>query len=180
MARTRERKSVARQYKPPRDLAQSDGQAKNPQRAAIIAAKAFTQELGIPIQSLVRKVTGVAERVQTRILASKEIRTRHNVVDKGPDPRGRKRCITRSETAVIASYCDDESVPLRDRGAPWRELAEASGVQLTNTFHFNPPGYRTVESQSLQRACKDDEDIINAVCEEERELSEPQAKARRN
>ena len=79
----------------------------------MIAAKAFAQELGIPIhKSLVRKVTGVAERVQTRILALKQVRTRHNVPDSGPDPRGAKRAITRSETAVITAYVDDESVPL--------------------------------------------------------------------
>lgn len=147
MARIRARKSVTRHYTPPRELSQLDGQAKTPQRAAVIAAKAYAQELGIPIpKSLVRKVTGVTERVQSRILASKEVRTRHNTVDKGPDPRGRKRCITRSETAAIASYCDDESVPLDDRGAPWRDVAEASGVQLPKTFHFKPPGYRIVTS----------------------------------
>ena len=119
MARTRARKSVARHYTPPKELSQLDGQAKTPQRAAVIAAKAFAQELGIPIpKSLVRKVTGVTDRVQTRILASKQVRTRHNIPDSGPDSRGRKRCIKRSESAAIAAYYDDKSVPLYNRGAP--------------------------------------------------------------
>jgi hypothetical protein len=64
MARTRARKSVARHYTPLIKLSQVDGQAKTPQRAIVIVAKAFTQELSILIpKSLVRKVTSVAERV---------------------------------------------------------------------------------------------------------------------
>lgn len=179
MGRTRSRKSVARHYTPPIELCQSDGQAKTPQRAAVIAARAYAQELGIPIpQSLVRKVTGVAERVQSRILASKQVRTRHNLPNSGPDPRGRKRAITRSELAAIAAYVDDESVSLNDRGAPWLDLTEASGVQLPQTYHFNPPGYRIVEPQTIRMACRDDKDMINAVYEEEKELTTSQAQAR--
>ena len=179
MGRTRSRKSVARHYTPPPELCQSEGQAKTPQRAAVIAARAYAQELGIPIpQSLVRKVTGVAERVQSRILASKQVRTRHNLPDSGPDPRERKRYITRADSAAIAAYVDDETVPLNDRGAPWLDLAEASGVQLPQTYHFNPPGYRTIEPQSIQMTCQRDEGIINAVCEEEKELTDNQATSR--
>jgi hypothetical protein len=156
-----------------------DGQAKTPQRATVIAAKAFAQELGIPIpKSLVRKVTSVAERVQTRILASKQVRTRHNIPDSGPDPRGPKRVITRSETAVITAYVDDESIPLNNRGAPWLDVAEASGVQLPQTYHYKPPGYRTIEPQSIRRACQVDEDMFNAACEEEKKLTDTQAIAR--
>jgi hypothetical protein len=111
------------------ELCQSEGQAKTPQRAAIIAARAYAQELGILIpQSLVRKVTGVAERVQSRILALKQVKTRYNLPNSGPDPRGRKRYITRADLAAIAAYVDDEIVPLNDRGAPWLDLAEASSV----------------------------------------------------
>lgn len=179
MARIRSRKSVARHYTPPPELSLAEGQAKTPQRAAIIAAKAFAQELGIPIpKSIVRKVTGVSERCQTRILASHQVRTRHNWTDSGPDPRGGTRSITRSETAAIAAYVDDESVSLDDRGAPWLDLAEASGVTLPSTFHSKPPGLRTVEPQSIRRACKVDEGMINAVCEEEKELTENQATTR--
>jgi hypothetical protein len=142
----------------------------------VIAAKAFAQELGVPIpKSLVRKVTGVAKRVQTRILVSKQLRTRYNIPDSGPDPRGQKRAITRSEAAAIAAYVDDESVPLEDRGAPWLDVAEASGVQLPKTYHPKPPYYSTIEPQRIRRACRDDEDMFNAACEEEKRLTDKQA-----
>ena len=63
MGRIWSRKLVARHYTPPTELSQSDGQEKIPQRAAVITAEMFAQELGVPIpQSLVGKVTGIAER----------------------------------------------------------------------------------------------------------------------
>lgn len=87
IARTRSRKSVARYYIPPPELSLAEGQAKTPQQAAIIAAKAFVQELGIPIpKSIIRKVTGVSECSQIYILALYQVRTRYNWVDLGPDP----------------------------------------------------------------------------------------------
>ncbi len=76
------------------------------------------------------RVTGVAERIQSRILSSKEARTRHNEVDKGPDPRGRKRVITGSETAAIADYLDDSDVPLDDKGKPWLNIAQEADIIL--------------------------------------------------
>ena len=82
------------------------------------------------------------------------------------------------KTAAIADYLDDETVSLDDRGAPWQDIAEAAGVELPKTQHLKPPGLRTLTSQSIQRACRDDEDIINAVCEEEKELKKEQAKQR--
>lgn len=51
-------------------------------------------------------------------------------------------------------------------------------MDLPQTLHFKPPGLRTVQPRTLQRACKEDEGIINAVCREEKELNEDQAKAR--
>ena len=122
-----------------------------------------------------RKVTGVAERVQTRILASKQVRTRHNQPDSGPDPRGRKRGLTRTETAAISDYLDDSTTSLDDKGKPWLDIATDAGVKLPKTTHFNPPGLRTINPKPIQRACKDDEDIINAICEEEKELTQKQA-----
>ena len=119
MGRTRSRKSRARPYTPPPDLSSYEGQAKTPQRTAVLCAKLYAQELGIPIpQSIIRKVSGVPERNQTRILASKQLRTFHNRPDSGPDSRGRKRSLRRSDTAAIADYLNDETVPLDDRGAP--------------------------------------------------------------
>ena len=77
MPSIRTRKSRARHFTPPIELSFSEGQIKTPQRCAVLAAKVFSQELGIPIcQELVRKVTGVRPRNQTRILASKQVRTR--------------------------------------------------------------------------------------------------------
>jgi hypothetical protein len=115
----RTRKSRARHFTPPPDLSFSEGQIKTPQRCGVLYAKIFAQELNIPIpQELVRKVTGVAPRIQSRILSSKEARTRHNQPDSGPDPRGRKRVLTRNNTAVITNYLDDSTTSLDDKGAP--------------------------------------------------------------
>ena len=36
--------------------------------------------------------------------------------------------------------------------------------------HFKPPGKRTIELEAEQLACKQDENLVNAVCEEEKEL----------
>jgi hypothetical protein len=77
----------------------------------------FERELGIFIPlSTIGKVTGVTERSQSRILASKQPRTLYNQPDFSPNLRGRKRAILRSETAVINDYLDDASVPLNDKG----------------------------------------------------------------
>ena len=179
MGRIRSRKTRARLYTPPPDVSQYDGHPKTPQRAGVLFAKLFSQELGIPIpRSIVRKITGVPERNQTRILSSKQIRTFHNRPDTGPDPRGPKRVLKRSDTAAIASYLDDDTVTLDDRGAPWQDVAEAAGVSLPLTTHFKPPGSRTMTPKAIQRACKKDEDLINAVCEEEKELDARQARIR--
>jgi hypothetical protein len=170
-----------RHLTPPPDLSISQGQAKTPQRCGVLYAKLYSQEMGISIpQSIIRKVTGVPERNQSRILASKQPRTCHNQPDSGPDPRGRKRAFTRLDTSAISDYLDDYTVSLDDKGLPWLDIAEQAGVDLPETFHFKPPGLRTVSTQTLQRACKADEDLINAICEEEKELTETQAKERCN
>ena len=45
------------------------GQAKPPQRTAVLCAKLYAQELGIPIrQSIVHKVAGVLERTRLESL----------------------------------------------------------------------------------------------------------------
>ena len=131
MARIRSRKSRARHFTPPPDLLHLDERThpKTPSRCGVLWAKAFSQELGIPIpQSLVRKVTGIAKRNQSRILASKQPRTLYNQPDSGPDPRGRKRCFTRSDTSTIADYLDDSTTSLDDKGAPWLDIAKEAGV----------------------------------------------------
>ena len=178
----RTRKSVARHFTPPIDLFHHSGeQVKTPQRCGVLYAKAFAQELGISIPtSIVRKITGVPRRIQSRILLEKEPRTLHNQIDKGPDPRGRKKALTRADTAAIAAYLSDSDVDLDDRGKPWLDIAKNAGVTLPETYHFKPPGYRTVNPKAVQQNCKYDEGIINAICEEERELTKDQAENRIN
>ena len=151
----------------------------SPGRACVIFAKLLYQKTGIKItRKDIRQTLGIPERDQARIVASKQVRTCHNVPDSGPDPRGQNRALTRNETAAIADYTDGGTVPLDDRGAPWQDLAEASGVILPETYHFKPPGYRTVEGQSIQKACRDDEGIVNAIYAEERLLNPRQCNER--
>jgi hypothetical protein len=117
----RSRRPRARHFTPPPDLLHTSDHShpKTPSRCGVLWAKAFAQKLGITIpQETVREVTGIAPRVQTRILASNQVRTLHNQPDSGPDPRGRKRGITRTETAAIALYLDDENVLLNNKGKP--------------------------------------------------------------
>ena len=174
----RTRKSRARYFTPPPDLSNYDGQAKTPQRCGVLYAKLYAQELGIPIPtSIIRKVTGVPRRNQSRILASKEPRTLHNQLDSGLDPRGRKRALRHSDTSAISDYLEDPSTSFNDKGAPWLDIAEKAGVELPETTHFKPPGLCTVNTKSVQLACKADEGIINAVAKEEKELKEEQATA---
>jgi hypothetical protein len=91
----------------------------------------FKRELGIFIpSSTIRKVTGVTERSQSRILASKQPRTLYNQPNLGPDPRGRKRAILRSDTAVIGDYLDDTSVLLNDKDKPWLDITTDAGIIL--------------------------------------------------
>jgi hypothetical protein len=181
IARIRSRKSRARHFTPPPDLLHLDERThpRTPSRCGVLWAKAFSQELGIPIpQSLVRKAIGVAKCVQTRILASKQVRTRHNQPDSGPDLRGRKRAITQTETAAISDYIDDSTISLNYKGKSWLHVTEDAGIKLPKTVHFKPPGLRTIYPKAIQRACKNDEGLISAVFEEEKELSNDQATLR--
>ena len=115
----RTRVSRARYFTPPIELSYSDGQVKTPQRSAVLAAKVLSQELDIQIpQETVRKLFAIPPRIQSRILGSKQVRTLHNEPDSGPDPRGRKKALLRSDTAAIANYLDDPAVSLDDKGKP--------------------------------------------------------------
>ena len=174
------RASRARHFTPPIELSCSDGQVKTPQRSAVLAAKVLSQELNIQIpQETVRKLFAVPPRIQSRILGSKQVRTLHNEPDSGPDPRGRKKALLRSDTAAIANYLDDPAVPLDDKGKPWLNILEDAGVEVPMTTHFKPPGTRVVSTFTVQHSCKEDEGLINAVCDEEKELTEAQAEGRR-
>jgi hypothetical protein len=175
------RKSEARPYTPPEALFDDAQELKTPQRSGVLWAKLFSQHLGIPInQSDIQAVKKVPPRSQTRILASKNPRTLQHLLDSGPNPHGRKRALTRADTAAIADYLDDPTTSLNQRGAPWLDIAEAAGVDLPKTEHIKPLGKRVVEPQSVLRACKKDENLINAVCEEERDLTKYQAENRKD
>jgi hypothetical protein len=45
-------------------------------------------------------------------------------------------------------------------------------VNLVETEHMKLLGKRVIEPQSILRACKEDKNIINAVCEGKRNLIE--------
>jgi hypothetical protein len=77
------------------------------------------------------------------------------------------RGLTRNETSAISNYLEDPAVLLGHKGKPWLDIAQDAAVVLPNTTHFKPPG-----------VCKADENLINAVCKEEKELTKTQAKAR--
>ena len=86
-------------YTPPPTLFSDSKVLETSQRACIIFAKALEQELSVPIPpALLTKLTGASSRSQSRIAASKEIRTLHNGPDNGPDPRGRPAAFIRSDT----------------------------------------------------------------------------------
>lgn len=172
-------RSRAKHYTPPPDFAISNKQPKTPQRSAVIFSKVLAQELKIQIPtSLVQKLTGVHPRSQSRILKSHQPRTLHNQPDSGPDPRGRRKSLTHSDTAAIADYLEDPTTSLTDKERAWEDIAENAGVDLPCTTHFKPPGKRKVSAQTIQRSCAADEDLITAICEEEKELTPEQTKER--
>jgi hypothetical protein len=177
MARPSRRK---KDYTPPPDLKfDGNGQAQTPSRTAVIVCKLIEQATGHHIsQELVQEISGLPPRSQTRTLASHSPRKRHNVPDAGPDPRGRHRGLTRADTAAISNYCEDPSTTIREKGQPWADIAIAAGVDLPQTMHQFPPGKRQINERSIRMACANDEDMINAICEEERELNPTQADRR--
>jgi DDE superfamily endonuclease len=172
------RRSRARHFTPPLDLNQCDGQARTPQRAGVFYAKLFAQALGTPIpSSIVEQITHIPPRTQSYILKTGHIRTLHNATE-GPDPRGRPRTLSRGDTAAIADYLEDPNTTLEEKGAPWLDIAEQAGVHVGETTHMKPPGKRTLNTRSVQHACKRDEDIINALADEEKLLPKSVAEAK--
>lgn len=67
---------------------------------------------------------------------------------------------------------------MREKGLPWGDVALRAGVQLPQTAHQFPPGKRQISELSIRRRYTEDEDLINAVAEEERELTKEQTQAR--
>ena len=127
------RKPQGRLYTPPPDLRHrcNKSHPRTPSRTAVITAKLIAQRMGITIpRSIVREITGVPESMQSRILASHEVRTLYNQSDVGPDPRGRPRAFTRNETIAVEDYLQDPLRTLSEKGAPWPDIVEEAGVAL--------------------------------------------------
>jgi hypothetical protein len=113
--------SKSRPLTPPEDLIHSieHSHPKTPSRSVVLGFKLLAQKKNIRItQQDIQEVFRIPRRVQSRILASKHVRTLYNLLDSGPDPQGRPRKITRQETAAIADYLADPNVPLFNKGAP--------------------------------------------------------------
>jgi hypothetical protein len=91
----------------------------------VIFAKALAEKGYIIPKAIIREITNIPERVQTRILTSKQVRSLHN--QDGIEPRGRKRCITRAQSATIADHLSDSEVELDDKSKPWQNIAEDVG-----------------------------------------------------
>jgi hypothetical protein len=147
-------KSRAPYYTPPPQIHANAPENENaplfirtPQRTAIITCKLLSQRGLIVPQSIVEEITGVPPRSQTRIIASKQVRTLHN--QPGPDPRGRKRGLTRSDTRAIAEYLDDSNIEADDKGRPWKDIAKDAGVDLPSIHHFKPEGIQTIEGAKI-------------------------------
>ena len=110
----KKRASRARHFTPPPDLThnKNQGQIKTLSRSTILTAKVLAQELNITIlRQVIQKISGVSFTDQLRILQQKQPRTRHNWPKTGPDPRGRKRALTRSNTRAVYDYVTDPLVP---------------------------------------------------------------------
>lgn len=173
-------KSRARHFTPPPDLVHMGNQKypRTPSRCGVLWAKIFSQRLGINIPAKeVEGATGVSTRSQSRILASKSARTIYHVEDKGLDPRGRKKALKRTDTAAIADYLDAPTTSLDAKGALWLDIAIQASVELPQITNKRG-GKQIVSTKTIQHSCKLDEDLINAVYEEERELTDAQARAR--
>ncbi|KAG4428113.1 hypothetical protein IFR05_016404 [Cadophora sp. M221] len=160
-------------YTPPPDLAfDGTGHANTPARTAVIVCKLLEQELNVLIPcELVQRVSGIPPRSQSRTLTSHSPRKLHNRPDLGPNPRGRVLILSRDDIATIAAYVEDPSTSLHNKGLPWAGIATTAGVQLPETVYLFLAEKRLVNEQSIRNACARDEDMINAICEEEIELN---------
>jgi hypothetical protein len=154
---------------PPPSLFKEQGHAATPQKSAIFAIKYFCQIRNIkaPTTAELQLITGVAPRAQSRVVQSNECRTLYNQVEKGQDPRGRKRTVSEVATEPVANYLTDPLTSLEDKGQPWLDIVDLAGAQVDTSC-----------SKTIQRACKRDYGIINAICEEEKLLDKRQANKR--
>jgi len=143
------RKSRARHFTPPPGLIHEGGKhPETPSRLLVLIAKRYAEVLNVTITAdHIRQATGVPDRVQRRIFATKSPRTLHN--QEGPDPRGRRRGFTRSDTRAIGDYLDDPKVHQNDKGKPWKDIAKDAGVILPDIPHSKPIGLRSIGNKPI-------------------------------
>ena len=105
-------RSRARYFTPPPELRYTDPKKhiETPTRAAVLATKMISQQLGISIpQKTVEDAFGVSPRSQRRILSSKQPRRLKNRPD-SLDLRGSKRSFWCSDSDAIGRDLDDPTV----------------------------------------------------------------------
>ena len=113
-------------------LFRSEGQYSTPQRALVFAAKLYSEALGKSIPcSIIEQVSKVPPRSQSHIISTNHVRTLHNILDSGPDPRGGQNiAFTKQQTSSIADYLDHPSTSIDDKGMPWQDIILDSGYNL--------------------------------------------------
>ncbi|KAF8847121.1 hypothetical protein BDZ45DRAFT_733790 [Acephala macrosclerotiorum] len=141
-------------YTPPPEIKWEGGHVSTPQKTAIIIAKCIEQKCDVKIsRDVLKDITNLDHRVQSQIIKEKQVRTFYNRSDNRPETRGRKGALTRGDTAAIGTFVEDDNVKKEDKAAPWADLADMA-------------------------ACKKDENIINAIQYEKKELPLKQADQR--
>ena len=115
----------AKHFTPPPELYHNAGENKHPKtppRTGVLYAKIFGQLLGKAIPpAIIQQATGIAERSQQRIIASKQCRTTHNSRLK---TRGRNRALTKEDTYAIAVYLDNPNLNQDSKSAPWQTIVQ--------------------------------------------------------
>ena len=107
------------------------------------------------------------------------MRILYNKPNSSPDLRRRKKALLRSDIAVITNYLDNLAVLLDDKGKPWLNILEDTGVKVLITTHFKLLNTCVMFIFIVQHSCKEDKSLINAACDKKKELTEAQAKGRR-
>jgi hypothetical protein len=102
-----------------------------PTRAAILGVLFFCKQKGYKATSQdIKDIFSVVERTTKRISASKEPRTVHNVLDMGPDPRGRHRKFTLQDAQGVADHLEKQAH--EGRQGTWKQIAYKAGYDVSN------------------------------------------------
>ena len=94
----------------------------------------------------------------------------YNWLNSGPNLMGRKRVLIQTETAAISSYFNNSIISLNNKGKPWLDIVENASIILLITIHFKPAGSCIIIIRTVQYFYKLNKDLINTVCEEEKEF----------